>query len=134
MTVKLTTETIKIISIFEKVTETHARDCIVTDSCIYFLVNNDKVGLAVGKNGQNVKKLSKSFKKNIKIFGYSNNLEEFIKNIIPNIKKLESNNSHLIVTVSKKERFAVIGRRGENIKAIREFLKRNFHINNFRVR
>ncbi|MBL7206565.1 MAG: NusA-like transcription termination signal-binding factor [Candidatus Aenigmarchaeota archaeon] len=134
MTVKLSNDIINIISVFESVTGVHARDCILTENCIYFLVNNDKVGLAVGKSGQNVKKLNRSLRKNIKILGYLDTAEDFIKSNMPNIKKIETNNGHLIAKVDRKDKVVIIGKGGENIKAIRKLLERNFHITDFRVR
>lgn len=134
MPVKLSTDTIRIIAAFEKVTKVHAKDCIVTEECIYFLVNPQKIGLAVGKNGTVIKELRKIFGKPIKIFGYSDDPEILIKNLIPNIKSVEINNGSATVTVPPNERTAVIGRNGNNIKIIKEILSRHCKITEFKLR
>ena len=71
MPVKLDTDIIRVIALFEKITTVHARDCLITDDFMYFLVDNDRVGLAIGRNGSNIKEMRRIFGKNIKIFGYS---------------------------------------------------------------
>ena len=134
MPVKLSTDTIRIIAAFEKVTKVHAKDCIVTEECIYFLVNPQKIGLAVGMNGTVIKELRKIFGKPIKIFGYSDDPEILIKNLIPNIKSVEINNGSATVTVPPNERTAVIGRNGNNIKIIKEILSRHCKITEFKLR
>ena len=42
MAVKLETEDIRNLAAFEKITKVHARDCIITDNCIYFLVDSKR--------------------------------------------------------------------------------------------
>jgi len=134
MPVKLDTDIIRVIALFEKITTVHARDCLITDDFMYFLVDNDRVGLAIGRDGSNIKELRRIFGKNIKIFGYSDNQEDQIKNLIPHAKNIESNNGFVIVTIPKQDRTAVIGRNGSNIKIIKEILKRNFDIKDLKIR
>ena len=38
MTVKLCTDSIRIIALFENITNVHAKDCIIMDNSIYFVV------------------------------------------------------------------------------------------------
>ncbi len=134
MTVKLGTESIRIIAAFEKITRVHARDCIVMENCVYFLVDPDKIGLAIGKNGLVIKEVRRILGKNVKIFGYSNDLETMVKNIIPNIKKIELNGDIVNVSVPIEDKVNVIGKSGSNINAIREILKRHFSIKRFILR
>ena len=61
MTVKLETDTIRIIAAFENLTKVHARDCLVADNCIYFMVDADKIGMAIGKNGAVIKEIPGAF-------------------------------------------------------------------------
>lgn len=134
MDVKLSTENIRTIALFEKVTRVHSKDCIITEHSIYFLVDAEKMGMAIGKNGVNIKELRRISGKNIKIFGYSSKLEEFIKNIIPKVKSLEINDKSVSVSVQHEDKLTVIGKGGENINTIREILKRHFGIESFKLR
>jgi len=134
MTVKLATEAIRTIAVFEKVTKVHAKDCLITDNCIYFLVDEKKVGLAVGKNGSVVKELRNMFRKQVKLFGYSDKLENMIKNMIPGLKNIRMYDDSVVVSIEPRDRVQVIGKNGENINAVREMLKRHFSINNLKIK
>lgn len=134
MSVILETDTIKMISLFERVTNVHARDCIIMDKCVYFLVDPKKVGLAIGRNGATTKNLSRSLGKGVKVFGYADKPDELIRNIIPNIKSLEINGDTMVVSVPNEYKMNVIGSGGRNIRFIKEVLNRHFDIKNFRLR
>ncbi|MFQ6020485.1 MAG: NusA-like transcription termination signal-binding factor [Candidatus Aenigmatarchaeota archaeon] len=126
------TDTIRVITAFENITGTEVRDCIIYDT-IYFLVNPGKVAIAIGKNGQTIRTAEKMLKKPIKIFEWSENDLEFIKNMIPQSQKIEINDDNAIVSLDSKDRGAVIGREGSNINVIREFLLRNSNIKKLKI-
>jgi NusA-like KH domain protein len=134
MSIKLETDVIRTIALFEKLTKVHAKDCLMTDSCIYFLVDQSKVGLAIGKNGSVIKNVKRAFNKNIKIFGYGDTPEEMIKGLIPDPKGVNMSDGSMVVSISPQDRVNVIGRNGENIKAIREIMRRHFSIENLKLR
>lgn len=134
MDVKLSTENIRTIALFEKITKVHAKDCIITEQSVYFLVNAEKMGMAIGKGGINIKKLRRISGKHVKIFSFSPTLEEFVRNIIPTLKSLDIQDKNVTVTVAREDKLMVIGRSGENINVIRDILKRHFGIENFKLR
>jgi N utilization substance protein A len=134
MTVKLDTENIRTIVMFQKVTKVHARDVLIGDSCVYFLIDPRMMGLAIGKNGSNIKEIRKIMEKNVKIFGYSRVPEEFIRNMIPKAKSIELSNGSAVITVQPGDKTAVIGKNGENIKAVKTLVKRYFQINHVKLR
>ena len=134
MEIKLSTENIRTIALFEKITKIHAKDCIITDNSVYFLVDAKKMGVAIGKNGANIKELRRILGKNVKIFGYSSSLEEFVGNIIPNIKTLDIAGKNVMVSIPREDKLTVIGKNGENINVIRDILKRHFRVESFKLR
>jgi N utilization substance protein A len=134
MPVKLETNAIRTIAAFEKITKVHARDCMITDDYVYFVVDSEKMGLAVGKNGVTIKEVSKILGKPVKLFGYKDTPEEFIKNAITGVKSINISNGSVLLTVEPKIKVMVIGRNGGNIKAIKELLRRHFSIENIRLR
>lgn len=134
MTVKLGIESIRTIALFEKITNVHAKDCLITDDCVYFLVNPEKIGLAIGKNGSVIKEVRNILGRQVKLFGYHNKPEEMIKSMIPNIKNMATNNGSMVITISPEEKVTVIGKNGRNIKAIKEIMKRHFSINYVKLR
>ncbi len=133
MAIKLDTDVIRTIALFEKITRVHPKDCIISENSAYFVVEPNRIGAAIGKNGSNIKEIRKILERNVKVFEYSRVPEEFIRNLIPGIKSLEIKNRSVTVSVSPKEKTAVIGKNGENIKAIKELLKRHLNIERLRL-
>lgn len=126
------TDAIKLIATFENITNTEVRDCITND-VIYFLVNPGKIAVAIGKGGQTIRSAENALKKQIKIFEWAEDDETFIKNLIPQAQKITITNGSAHITLNAKDRGAVFGKGGSNIKAIREFLSRNSTITELKV-
>ena len=126
------TDIIRVINAFESITGTEVRDCVCSD-IIYFLVNPGKMALAIGKNGHNIKIAERMLKKPIKIFEWSEDCEQFIKNMIPSIQKIDISGDKATLTIETESRGMVIGKRGGNIKVIREFLNRNSNIKDLKI-
>jgi len=121
-------KTIGLIGIFEEITRVGVKDCIFDENSIYFLVNDGCIGKAIGRNGINIKKLRQKFQKQIKIFEYSKNSEKFAGNLVPNNNSVEIKNNKIYISVKSEDKGKIIGRNGENIKKIRELLRRNSDI------
>ncbi len=134
MSVKLGTQTIRTIAAFEKMTKVHARDCVMVDDSIYFLVDPGKIGFAIGKNGSNIKEVSKSFGKTVRLFAYHDKPGEMIRSMVPSVKSVEIKKETVSLTVPAGDRVAVIGRNGRNIKAIKDIMNRHFGIKNIKLR
>ena len=126
------TDTIRVIAAFENITGTEVRDCVCSD-VIYFLVNPGKMALAIGKDGHNIKTAEKMLKKHIKIFEWSEDCEQFIKNLIPSAQKIDINGDKATLAIDTETRGMVIGKKGCNIKVIREFLERNSNIKGLKI-
>jgi len=125
--IKLSTDQMRLISLFQNVTKATARDCLDDEkqNRIIFVVNEGKMGLAIGKGGSNIKSLQ--FDDPIK----------FLKNILNpkfvNEVKLDTKadgSSHAIVIVEHGKKGLVVGREGRNAEKARLFAKRYFNISN----
>jgi N utilization substance protein A len=135
MTVKLDTDNIRTMAMFEKITNVQPRDCIMSSEEVYFVVDQEKMGKAIGKNGANMKSLRKVLgNRHVKIFACNGDLEGTLKSMVPNITKIELNGDSVVISVPRNEKVAVIGRNGRNINAIREILKRRFSIKELKLR
>lgn len=126
------TEMISLISAFERMAKTEVRDCISND-VIYFLVNPGKAAIAIGKGGETIKKAERALKKQIKLFEWNEDEKKFIKNMIPKAKTITLNSGKAQITLEAKDRGAVFGKGGSNIKIIREFLSRNSDVRELKV-
>ena len=73
MTLTFDTETIRMITLFENLTDTIVKDCIVDNfnKTVYFVIEEGKIGMAIGRNGESVKHVESLIKKRVKIFEFS---------------------------------------------------------------
>jgi len=126
------TDIIRVINAFENITGTEVRDCVCSE-VVYFLVNPGKMAIAIGKNGQNIKIAERMLKKPIKIFEWSEDCEQFIKNMVPSVQKIGLDGDKAVISIEKENRGIVIGKKGANIKVIREFLTRNSNIKELKL-
>lgn len=138
MTLKFDTETIRLITFFENFTGVSVKDCLVGNDCICFIVEEGKVGIAIGKNGNSVRNAERMIGRNIKLFEFSDDLNIFVKNMIPQVNNIKIRNEDgrviVDVKVEKKDKALVIGRNGKNIKMFRELLQRVHDVNELIVR
>ena len=118
---------------FENITQVGVRDCL-RKNVIYFLVDKGKASMAIGREGQTIKTAEKMLGKQIKVYEYSDDAEELIKNLIPQAKKIEINgNKTATITLDSKDKGLVIGKDGNNIKIIKEILVRNSDVMDLRI-
>ena len=134
MKVKLDTQLIQTISYFQNMTGSSVIDCISERDEIYFVVAKGHYGLSVGKGGIKIKNAEKMLKKNIRIFEYSENAEEFIKNAIPETQEIIMKDDGIEVRIKQQDRAKVIGKAGKNIKILNRFLERLYSLGNLKVK
>lgn len=134
------TETIRLITLFESVTKAPVKDCFINDGndIVYFIIDEGKVGLAIGKDGTSVKHVEKLIKKSVKVFEFSKDLATFVRNLIPSVTNLNvrNNGKDMIVqiNVDKKNRAMVIGRDGKNLGLYKKILNRTHGVSNIVVK
>ena len=138
MTITFTTETIRLLTLFENLTNVSVKDCFENHDTVYYIVEEGKIGLAIGKGGNSIKQVEKVLGKKVKVFEYSSNVPDFVKNLIPNVKEvklLEEDGKDMIeIKVNKQDRGYVIGSGGEKIKIYKEILKRVHNISDLKVK
>lgn len=134
MKLKLETDAVRKVATFVKATGIQPKDCIQTKDCIYFVLDEEKMAPAIGKNASVVKKLRKTFGKNVRFFAYKDTPEEMVKSMVPNVKNLKRNGDTLIINIPHKDKSRVIGRRGRNVKAMKKILRRHFDLEDLKVR
>jgi N utilization substance protein A len=135
--IKLTTDEMRLMSLFQSVTKVTARDCLDDQKYdrIIFVVNEGKMGLAIGKNGSNIKSLHNILKRNVELVEYFSDPSKFLKHVfnskfINEIKLSEKTDgsSQAIVFVDASKKGLVVGREGRNAERARLLAKRYFDI------
>jgi N utilization substance protein A len=136
-TIKLTTDQIKLMSLFQNVTGATARDCIEDEKQdrVIFVVNQGKMGLAIGKGGATIRNLQNVVKKNVELVEFSDDPADFLKNMLNpklimevKINKRLDGSLQAIVLVDAKKKGIVVGREGRNAEKARLLAKRYFQI------
>ena len=137
--IKLSLEQIRLISLFQKITKTTARDCLDDEkqNRIIFVVNQGKMGLAIGRGGSNIKNLQNILKRNIELVEHDDDPIKFLKNILNAklISEIKLNtktdgSSQAFVYVDPGKKGLVVGREGRNAEKARILAKRYFGISN----
>ena len=135
--IKLTSEELKLIALFQKITRASARDVIDDERMnrLIFVVNEGKMGLAIGKGGSNIKNLQNILKRDIELVEYAPEPEAFLKKIL-NPKFILSvefserldGTTQAEITVNSEKKGVVVGREGRHAQKARLLAKRYFNI------
>lgn len=82
--IKLTSDELRLISLFQSITGATARDCVLDDKMerVIFIVNKGQMGLAIGKGGATIRQLQNVVGKKVELVEYSDDPSEFIRNIL----------------------------------------------------
>jgi len=142
MGIKISTDEIKYIGLFESMTGATVKDCIFEDNKnkIVYVVKEGDMGLAIGKNGANAQRVKESLNKPIDIIEYSDDPVKFIKNIIWPVKVKSIHISDrkdgkkiAVLDINKKDKGLVIGKEGKNIDRIKNLLKRHHNLDDIMI-
>jgi N utilization substance protein A len=137
--IKLTSDELRLISLFQSITGANARDCVVDDKMdrVIFIVNKGQMGLAIGKGGATIRQLQNVVGKKVELVEYSDDASEFIRKILNTdmINEIRINDridgtKQAIVIVDPKKKGVVVGREGRNAEKARLLAKRYFQISN----
>ena len=127
----------RLMSLFQNVTGATARDCVEDEkqNRVIFVVNEGKMGLAIGKGGSHIKNLQNIVKRNVEIVEYSDDPIKFLKNILNpklvnevKMNKRDDGTLQAIVSVDPRKKGIVVGREGRNAEKARLLAKRYFDI------
>ena len=133
MNVKITSEGIRYIALFESLTGASVRDCVVDDENdrVIFVVKKGDMGIAIGKSGININRVKKAIGKHIEIVEYSDDAYEFVENtfqpaMIKKVNIVSKEDKRLAyVSVVSKDKGLAIGRDGRNIQKAKMLAKRH---------
>jgi len=137
--IKLTSDELRLMSLFQSITSVTARDCVVDDKMdrVIFIVNKGQMGLAIGKGGATIRQLQNVVARKVELVEYSDDASDFVRNILNpqmvndvKITQRADGSKQAVVTVDIKRKGVVVGKEGRNAEKARLLAKRYFQISN----
>ena len=132
--IRLTAESILYIALFENMTRAKILDCIPEEERLVYVVKQGDMGLAIGKNGENINRVKKALDKPIELVEYSEDPVTFLTNAfgpvsLNSVNIINKNGKRLAyVEVPNKEKGLAIGRNGKNIEKVKMLARRHQNI------
>jgi len=128
--IKYNMELMGLMNIFQQTTRANLKDCFIdSNSLLTFVVEQNEIGRAIGRNAINIKMLEKAFNRKIKIIEYNPELERFIENLIYPLKVMSvtvQEDTIILEPTDSKTRGYLIGRSASNLRNYEEIVKRYF--------
>jgi transcription termination/antitermination protein NusA len=128
----------KYMDCFSSITHARLKDSFIDDTeMLYFIVEENEMGKAIGKNGYKAKMLEKVLNRKIKIVEFNPDVLQFIKNVIFPLRIREIalvDGSVEIEVYDSKTRGLLIGRAAKNLHTLESIGKRYFKFNEIRVK
>lgn len=134
--IKLTSDEMKCIALFESITGATAKDCLIDEKAerIIFLAKQGDMGLAIGRAGKNIQTLRKMTGRQVEIVEQADTPEQLIKNALApaQVKEIriteKPERKIVVVEVEPKDKALAIGKNGRTIDKTRILAKRYFQI------
>ena len=140
--IKLTSDELGLISLFQNITGATARDCVIDNKLdrVIFIINKGEMGLAIGKNGASINKTQKMVGKDVELVEYSDDPKKFIINALNSkfimdvrLSEKVDGNKIAVVMVDHNRKGAIVGRNGKNAEKARLLCRRYFQISNVHI-
>jgi|SRR3989344_2621130 len=122
---------IRYLNLFGKITGVNCKNCFSYNNLLFFAVPSALISRAIGKQGQNVKRISQLLHKKIKIVSLPRNIEDverFVSYIVePNrFRRLEVSQDEIIISSNKQEKAALIGRNKTRLLELQKIVQEYF--------
>ena len=140
--IKLTSDQLGLMSIFQNMSGATVRDCIVDDKLgrLIFIINKGQMGLAIGKKGATIQNIERVVKKPVEVVEWSDDPAEMIRNSLDprfvgevRISDRLDGTKGAYVVVDPRKKGAVLGRGGRNAEKARLIAKKYFGISNLQI-
>ena len=133
--IKYDSELMGLMNLFESMTHAKVKDCIADDKIILVLEEGE-MGKAIGKNGANIRMMENKLKKKIKLVAFSNDVSQFVRNVLHPIEVLNVENKDGHIVIQGKDtgtKSMIIGRNHQNLNHLHELTKRYFDVKEINV-
>ncbi|MFD1644236.1 NusA-like transcription termination signal-binding factor [Haloarchaeobius litoreus] len=138
MAVTLTDEALRILGLFEEVTEASGRDCLIEDDRVVVLVAAGDMGTAIGPGGQHVAEFEERLGRDVKLVEDADTAADFVANALApaavyHVTISENGDTVAYAEVDEADTGVAIGADGRNIDTARELAKRHFDVDDIQL-
>ena len=121
-------EDLRHLNLFSKITKISTRYCFSYNNILMFCVPKFKISQALGKGGENLKKISDILKKRIRILPKPRDVqdaESFIQGIINPVtfNSIEIKDDEIIVNAGSQSKAALLGRNKRRLLEMQKIVK-----------
>ncbi|MDP3966520.1 MAG: hypothetical protein Q8Q04_03240 [archaeon] len=121
------------LNLFEKITRIRTRYCFSYNDILMFCVPKQDIPRALGRNGENLRKMSDIIRKRVRIIPIPRGIQDarpFIQSVIAPVsfKEIEINPSEIIVNAGSENKAALIGRNKRRLLEMKSILKDFFKV------
>lgn len=125
------------LNLFRKITRIQTRYCFLYNEILMFCVPRRDIPQALGKNGENLRKMSDILKRRVRILQIPHGIENakaFIQSIIAPVtfKEMEITPDEIIVHAGSENKAALLGRNKRRLNEMKEIVK-DFFKKEYRV-
>ncbi|MDG6908202.1 MAG: NusA-like transcription termination signal-binding factor [Nitrososphaerota archaeon] len=140
--IKLTSEELGLMSLFQNISGATARDCIIDPKIerVIFVVNKGEMGLAIGKSGETIKKVQAKIGKPVELVEWAEDAKQLIINslnpqLVSEIRVTErpDGSRTATVVVEQRKKGAILGKGGRNAEKARLLARRYYSVETIHI-
>jgi transcription termination/antitermination protein NusA len=140
--IKLSSDQLSLMSMFQGMTGATARDVVVDEKRdrVIFIIAQGQMGLAIGKDGASVKKIERAVHKSVEVVEWADDVEGLIRNTLgaKYVQEIRVNDKldgtkGIVVVVDSRKKGAVLGLGGKNAERVRLLARRYFDVSNVQI-
>jgi NusA-like KH domain protein len=134
MATTISMEDMRHLNLFSKITRVSTRYCFSYNDTLMFAVPKPKLNKALGKNGENLKKLSDILKKRVRIVPQPRGVEDlkyFVQLIISPVvfKEITVNDKEVVINAgSVQTKAALLGRNKRRLEEMKKIIQTFFNL------
>ncbi|PJE81673.1 hypothetical protein COU58_01140 [Candidatus Pacearchaeota archaeon CG10_big_fil_rev_8_21_14_0_10_32_42] len=124
---------LRYLNLFMKITKLQTRYCFKYNEIVMFGVRKEELSRALGKNGENLKRMSDIIKKRVRVVSIPNgigNAKSFIQSVIAPVtfKEIEITPTEIIVNAGSENKAALLGRNKRRLLEMKKIVKDFFRL------
>ncbi len=140
--IKLTSEELGLMSLFQNVSGATARDCVLDPKLerVIFVVSKGEMGLAIGKAGATIRNVQQMIGKQVELVEWADDARQFIMNalnpqFVSDVRMSEKpdGSKTATVVVDQRKKGAILGKEGRNAEKARLLAKRYFDVETIHI-